>query len=414
LTVTNSTLSGNGSTNGGSIDNTGALTVTNSTISSNSGSGSDFFGGPNGEGGGVFNEGTLTLTNSTLSGNTASGIGGGVYNFGTLTFTDSTLSGNTASGISGFGSGGSGGGVYNEGTLTLTNSTLSGNTASGGGIGGGVYNFGTMAVTTSTTSIFSNSSGGDLVDQTGGAFVSGGHNLFSDTPAVTLAPTDLINTDPLLGPLADNGGPTFTQILLPGSPAIDAGVSVPGVTTDQRGIPRPQGRAADIGAVEDAQATVTGLHRYGVHDQPTSLLLNFSTAINPAGAQYVHNYTIVPAGHAGRVAPPARPIPIASALYDPVAHTVRLTPRHRLNLHGYYRLTVSAALPNGLKSLDGIPLDGAGQGQPGSNYVAVVHRYGATVVNSMNPVPAGPAPLARRPLPHARAESAMTGHRSHS
>jgi hypothetical protein len=77
-----------------------------------------------------------------------------------------------------------------------------------------------------------------------------GHNLFSDAPSFALDPTDLINTDPLLAPLADNGGPTPTMALLPGSPAIDAGVSVSGVTTDQRGVPRPQGSAPDIGAFE--------------------------------------------------------------------------------------------------------------------------------------------------------------------
>ena len=73
---------------------------------------------------------------------------------------------------------------------------------------------------------------------------------------MALDPTDLINTDPLLGPLADNGGPTFTQALLPGSPAIDAGVAVAGVTTDQRGVPRPQGTAPDIGAFESRGFTL--------------------------------------------------------------------------------------------------------------------------------------------------------------
>ena len=86
---------------------------------------------------------------------------------------------------------------------------------------------------------------------------------------MALDPTNLINTDPLLGPLADNGGPTQTMALLPGSPAINAGVAVPGVTTDQRGVTRPQGNATDIGAFEsrgfilavvsgDDQSTETG------------------------------------------------------------------------------------------------------------------------------------------------------------
>ena len=66
---------------------------------------------------------------------------------------------------------------------------------------------------------------------------------------------DLINTDPLLGPLANNGGPTQTMALLPGSPAIDAGVTVAGVTTDQRGVLRPQGFAPDIGASADRRGS---------------------------------------------------------------------------------------------------------------------------------------------------------------
>src|SRR5262249_42704880 len=106
---------------------------------------------------------------------------------------------------------------------------------------------------TVSTSIFSNPDGGNLGLETlapGFKLVSLGHNLLSDVPGVPLDPTDLTDTDPRLGPLADNGGPTFTHALLFGSPAIDAGRPVRGVTTDQRGVPRPQGNAPDIGAFE--------------------------------------------------------------------------------------------------------------------------------------------------------------------
>jgi hypothetical protein len=112
---------------------------------------------------------------------------------------------------------------------------------------------------TTTMSLFANPAGGNLVLVTGALFVSLGHNLFSDKPAAALDPTDLVNTDPLLGALADNGGPTLTHALLPGSPAIDAGVAVPGVTTDQRGVSRPQGIAPDIGAFEVAATAMIGL-----------------------------------------------------------------------------------------------------------------------------------------------------------
>ena len=105
---------------------------------------------------------------------------------------------------------------------------------------------------TVTMSIFANTVGGNLT----GLLVSLGHNLFSDTPGVPLDPTDLVNTNPLLAALGNYGGPTETMALLPGSPAIDAGVSVPGVTTDQRGVPRPQGSAPDIGAFESRGFTL--------------------------------------------------------------------------------------------------------------------------------------------------------------
>ena len=104
-----------------------------------------------------------------------------------------------------------------------------------------------------------------------GISISLGHNLFSDVPNLTVAPTDLVNTNPLLGPLADNGGPTQTMALLPGSPAIDAGVAVAGVTTDQRGIARPQGTTPDIGAFESRGFTITvvsGNHQTGQTNSP--------------------------------------------------------------------------------------------------------------------------------------------------
>ena len=71
---------------------------------------------------------------------------------------------------------------------------------------------------------------------------------------MSLNPTDLINTDPMLGPLASNGGPTQTQALTRGSPAIKKGIPVAGIATDQRGAHRPRHAATDIGALR-AQRT---------------------------------------------------------------------------------------------------------------------------------------------------------------
>jgi hypothetical protein len=139
-----------------------------------------------------------------------------------------------------------GGGILNgvSGMVTLTNSTLSGNSATVDG--GGIWNAATLTL---TSSIVANSpSGGDC---NGATPTSGGHNLDSDGTCVTSGGTDQPASDPLLGPLADNGGPTLTHLPQIGSPVIDTGGAAPCPTaTDQRGVARPQRAACDIGAVE--------------------------------------------------------------------------------------------------------------------------------------------------------------------
>ena len=204
-------------------------------------------------GGGIRNSGTLTLTNSTVSDNAAGSVSGGIDNLGTLTLASSTVSGNTAPD--------GGGGIWNQGTLTLTNSTVSGNTTGqGGGIGrgGGIGNGGATVILTNT--IVSGNSAPTGPDCEG-APTSLGHNLIGDDTGCGFTPAtgDLVNVDPILDPLGlrDNGGPTLTIALLPGSPAIDSGDdSVLGsphnVTTDQRGagFPRLQGAHVDMGAFE--------------------------------------------------------------------------------------------------------------------------------------------------------------------
>jgi hypothetical protein len=236
LTIINSTVSNNtawigsdhfGGYGGGIVSGEGTLEISNTTISSNQ-AGID--------GGGLsILSGTATITNSTISGNTAglfgsfqppTGIGGGISNFGTLTIISSTISGNNAVG-SEFKGGGEGGGIY--GGAQIRNSTLNGNSANvhGGSIDGGTFQIGNTILNAGTPENIYN-----------GTVTSQGYNVCSDDGGGFLnGPGDQINTDPMLGPLQNNGGPTFTYELLTGSPAIDAGDPnfTPPPYYDQRG-----------------------------------------------------------------------------------------------------------------------------------------------------------------------------------
>ena len=286
LTLTDSTVSGNIATVGGGIFNLGTLTVTTTAVSGNNTMRSEASGAT---GGGIFNRGTLAVTNSRLRGNRAV-FGGGIYNYnpGMLTLTDSSVRENTAfygGGIQNGGtlalvnstvyenSGSYGGGIHNGSidALTLTNSTVSGNTAVF--TGGGIHNEGTLTLTNSTVSrntAVDTGSGienyrtltvtNSLVDGECGTFLdpsitvtSNGYNIESpgDTCGLDHG-SDLVNVpDPMLGPLRDNGGPTRTHALLPGSVAIDHIPAVDcQVTEDQRGLPRPGGSMCDVGAFE--------------------------------------------------------------------------------------------------------------------------------------------------------------------
>ncbi len=302
--LTNSTVSGNTTGNGGGalgvgghggdgggIYNVGTADLTNSTVSGNTtgngGNGGDGSGGDGGHGGGIYNVGTADLTNSTVSGNTTGkggnglpggdgGDGGGIYNVGTADLTNSTVSGNTTGNGGGAafggdggdgGGGGFGGGIYNVGTADLTNSTVSGNTTGNGGEGGafgdsgdggdggGIYN---DADTDFKNTIIANNTAGSGAPDCGGNLDSYGYNLVEDPSDCTINEvanpgTDITGQDPNLGPLQDNGGPTFTHALQVGSPAIDAIPPIScTVTDDQRGVSRPQptGGNCDIGAYE--------------------------------------------------------------------------------------------------------------------------------------------------------------------
>jgi CSLREA domain-containing protein len=243
---------------GGGIYNTGTLTLRNSVIAAN------WVGNI---GGGIYNGGTLIVTRSTFSGNSAGGYGGGIYlgaSAATAHVTSSTFSGNSSANR--------GGGIGSSGTLTVMNSTFSGNSASvaGGGIdnaagmttvtnstfsgnsagiaGGGIYKFGgTGPVTLKNTIVANSPAGGNC----SGDITNSGSNLDSGATCGWGSNNgSQSNTNPRLGPLANNGGPTQTMALLAGSPAIDAGANAGCPATDQRGVTRPQGSQCDIGAYE--------------------------------------------------------------------------------------------------------------------------------------------------------------------
>jgi len=237
LTVTNCTISGNAADYGGGI--LGALTISNSTISGNSAM----------YGGGICNlGGGVRISNSTISGNLADVDGGGVYNSGTLgefvfsIIENSTISGNSATG--------NGGGIYNSsnGLGQIRGLALSSNILNAGASGGTIFNVGRVA--------------------------SVGYNLASDAGGgVLTGPGDQINTEPMLGPLRDNGGPTFTHELLAGSPAIDAGHPnfTPPPLYDQRGPDfwRVRNGRVDVGSFEAQTGTRPPRPRPTPHPRPS-------------------------------------------------------------------------------------------------------------------------------------------------
>jgi uncharacterized repeat protein (TIGR01451 family) len=466
---------------------------------------------------GVSTGNNLMVTNSAFSNTGSNGISAG----NNVTIIGSTISGSTDHGIS-CGS-----------SLSITNSTISGNT-NGISCGDVTLSFVTIAnnevlgISTGTmtigNTILSAPSGG--MNYSGGTITSLGHNISSDHSCAAgfTKPGDLNNTNPKIGPLANNGGPTLTHALLPGSPAIDAASSVGAPATDQRGVARPQGPGFDIGAFElevaapsadlalttfsaaprsvlagqtvtytiavqnkgpssasnavlsvpipdhttfvsftapagwtpstpaaggtgsvtasrpsladkasasftlvvrvdpgtpanttiSAQAsvsavtadpstnnnaltamatvtapvesippTVVALQRFGFHTQPTLLVLTFSEPLDPATAQNTRAYRIIdPHGHT---------IVVDRAMYDPEAQTVTLFPHRKLNLHLRYRLIVSGTGPNAVTNAEGVPLDGANNGRPGSDFVTFV-----TIDNWVRPL------RQIRPLKHAR------------
>lgn len=208
-----------------------SLTLTDAVVRNN--------GGDANAGGGIAGQ-NMTLTNVTVSGNSAY-VGGGIYGEN-ITLTNVTISDNTGTFA--------GGGLTSAGQVSLTNVTITGNTSptTRGGI---TVSNGSITLVNTIVSNNSGPEGDCFVDPNGdGSVIDGGGNVsWPDAGCPGL------NADPLLGPLADNGGPSQTHALLPGSPAID--IAAAGPATDQRGVARPQGSAFDSGAFEVEQSAPT-------------------------------------------------------------------------------------------------------------------------------------------------------------
>lgn len=285
VTIRNSRITGNTATDDGGgiyVNNVATMTIEDSTIANNM---------AGGRGGGAYfyiPVGLLTVDTTTISGNTAAGPGGGLgffYSSAGASFIDSTLSGNAGT---------NGGGVFfylPVEPLTVENCTISGNQATTGE-GGGIYLYTLYAGTSELrhTTIAGNSApaslGGGLIlvngsvpmhhmilgDNTAGGDpdLSGGtFATFDLSYSLVEAPGgavindiagNVLNQDPQLAALANNGGTTETQLPAAASPAVDAGdpAFVPPPATDQRGLPRVVGGRIDMGSVELAAPLVPG------------------------------------------------------------------------------------------------------------------------------------------------------------
>jgi len=231
-------------------------------------------------GGGIDNRGSLWLVEAALTGNAATASGGGLHNGGTAVVARSTLSNNIA--------GVDGGGIFNvadNGTtaaLYLLNSTVYANSSvfyTGGVQNAGFVQPGPTLVSINSTIVgnqggnpdeggltnFSNGDGGWMevantviagnspvdISNVSATFLSRGHNLASDNGAgVLTGPADQTGKDARLLPFGNYGGPTNTLLPAIDSPLVDAADTALAPARDQRGIERPLGSAADIGAVE--------------------------------------------------------------------------------------------------------------------------------------------------------------------
>jgi hypothetical protein len=332
---------------------------------------------PNGIGGGVFNRGDLTLDKVAVKGNTASAVGGILSNESTLNLTDSTVSGNSAPGDTGD----SGGVLQSGGTANITNSTISGNRAGrfGSGVlaggdafmnilnstiasntssrlGGGILTVGPATLTVKNTIVVANTTDNcDTAQISGGTISSQGNNISSDGSCGFTEPTDKQNTNPLLGPLQNNGGPTNTRALLAGSPAVDKGANTACPPRDQRGFVRKDGDGngtivCDIGSFESNDLTPPKVKRVVPAENATGIApaTNVSAFFSEAMRAGSINTKTVRLFKAGTTTPLA-----AAVSYDPEKQKAILNPDANLQRGVKYKAVVTT----GARDLAGNRLD---------------------------------------------------------
>lgn len=286
LTIDSSVISGNTATsNGGGIYNSAAMTVVDTTIGTMT-SNSALTANHGENGGGIFDTGlhTTTIQRSAITGNTATG--GGAIAGRSTTIDDienSTISGNVSQDVAG--------GIATNGRVMLKNVTLSGNSVvptstTESGAGAGLCSFGSGQFTfvnsiisnntiASTTTVVSNCGRAGGTPDVATFFTSSGYNL-EDVDTCALSSTgDIINTDPALGALADNGGKTETMAITASSPALDAGDNANCPNNDQRDSLRPADGDLNGSFVCDIGAFELFVHSADIH-------INNMTAVDTA------------------------------------------------------------------------------------------------------------------------------------
>ncbi len=387
-TIANTAIINNtaGDSGGGIVIDGGAstnVTILNSLISGNKTTG---FSNPTlyGRGGGIFNWGNLTVVNSTISGNSSNKWGGGILNYGIVSLNNVTVTGNTAD--SDHTNDASGGGLYN---------------ATGTNIIGLLYVKNSLIANNQDLSGVATDCGGT------GFYTSQNNNLIGNTTGCQLTGDldhNIINVNPLLDVLANNGGQTQTHALLAGSPAINAGDNLTCAKSDQRGVYRPQGTACDIGAYELTGGAFNTIPPAVIKltkivtppNAVTNLQIDFSEPMqNPLGDNNANdvtnptNYRVITPGtdHIFQTSVCSATvgddvtIPVNSVTYNASFYNITLSINGGTALPiNTYRLIVCASL----RDTDGNTLDGNLDSTPGDDHVENFIVDGAQVGPTFN------------------------------